>query len=342
MIRRIRPLAAVLSGCVLAMGCGALPVGGNGGTYRVTAYFTKAVAFYAKSQVQVMGMRVGTVESVTPQQDGRVKVVASVERDVPLPADVRAAIVPLSLIGERTLTFAPAWRPGRSRLRHGATIPVERTEVPVEIDQALKSFTTLLKSFNLADANKLLHDGAQSLSGNGTAFNRALQQTADLTGTIAGQDQQLLQVARNLRELATLVNSRQRTVSALIDNFATVSNALVAERRQIAVFIQALARMVKNGNVLIKDYQETLVSDLGSIAQISLVVKGNTAQTAEFVRAIGPLVYGSQNITNHKTHAFTSRVSLDNVLRGYLAAALKEPSVNDKVPCLSPPWSNCE
>jgi len=342
LVRRRRAPAAVLAGCALAAGCSALPVGGASGSYRVTAYFTKAVAFYPKSQVQVMGMRVGTVESVTPQQDGRVKVVASIYEDVPLPADARAAIVPLSLIGERTLTFAPAWRPGNSKLRDDAVIPVEHTEVPVEVDQALKSFTTLLKSFNLADANKLLHDGAQALSGNGTAFNSALQQTADLTSTIAGQDEQLLEVAANLHKLAKQVNSRQRTVTKLIDDFSTVSNALVGERREIAAFIRSLAELVRNGKVLITDYQEKLVSDLGTIAQISLVVKGNSAQTAQFVRTIGPLVYGSQNMTNYKTRAFTSRVALDNVLRGYLAAALREPSVNENVPCLPPPWSNCE
>ncbi|MFB4309707.1 MCE family protein [Actinomadura sp. GTD37] len=341
-VHRRRPLAAVLAACALAAGCTALPVGAGSGSYRVTAYFTKAVAFYPKSQVQVMGMRVGTVESVTPQQDGRVKVVASIDEDVPLPADARAAIVPLSLIGERTLTFAPAWRPGTSRLRDDAVVPVERTEVPVEVDQALKSFTTLLKSFNLADANKMLHDGAQAMSGNGTAFNRALQQTADLTTTLAGQDRQLLQVAANLHKLAKQVNGRQRTVTKLIDDFATVSDALVGERREIAAFITSLADLVREGKVLITDYRESLVSDLGTIAQISLVVKGNSARTAEFVRAIGPLVYGSQNMTNYKTHSFTSRVALDNVLRGYLAAAMREPSVSEKVPCLPPPWSNCE
>ncbi|TDC70735.1 MCE family protein [Actinomadura sp. GC306] len=337
-----RPLAAALAACTLAAGCAALPIGGDAGTYRVTAYFTKAVAFYPESKVRVMGMRVGTVESVTPQQDGRVKVVASVDADVPLPADVRAGIVPLSLIGERTLTFAPAWRPGKPKLADGAVIPVERTEVPVEVDQALKSFTTLLKSFNLADANELLHDGAQSLSGNGTAFNRALQQTADLTGTMAGQDRQLMKVAENLSRLAKQVNGRRRTVTRLIDDFAAVSGALVAERRQIAAFIESLADLVRNGKVLITGYQEELVAGLGTIAEISLVVKGNSAQAAQFVRSIGPLVYGTQNMTNYENRAFTSRVALNNVLRGYLAAALRKPSVDESVPCLPPPWSNCE
>src|SRR6202011_4962770 len=104
--------------------------GGSSSKYHVTVYFTKAVAFYPQSQVQVMGVPIGTVDSVTPV-NGQVKVVASIDHGVPLPANAGAAIVPLSLIGERTLTFSPSWKPGDPRLTDGAVIHTDRTRVPV-------------------------------------------------------------------------------------------------------------------------------------------------------------------------------------------------------------------
>jgi virulence factor Mce-like protein len=343
--RRFRPALAAALTVVLAValgGCSLLPpgLGGGSGSYHVTVYFTKAVAFYPKSKVQVMGAPIGTVDSVTPV-NGQVKVVASIDRGVPLPADARAAIEPLSLIGERTLTFAPSWKPGDRKLADGAVIRTDRTQVPVEVDQALQAFTTLLQAFNPAAANTVLHKGAQSFQGNGAAFNAALQQSADLTANIAGQDQQLLEVAQNLHRVAGVVAGRQQALGALISDFSQASADLSDERQNIETFVVALAALVQHGDVLIKTYQGRLIQDLGRIAQITLVVKGNADQLGAFLKSLTPLNYMLTNGTNHKDHALTLRLALNNVYREYLAAALRQPTVNPKVKCLPQPYSNC-
>ncbi|MGI8332956.1 MCE family protein [Actinomadura scrupuli] len=338
-------LAAVMAVVTLAAlsGCSLLPAalgGGSSSKYHVTVYFTKAVAFYPRSQVQVMGVPIGTVDSVTPV-NGKVKVVASIDRDIPLPANARAAIVPLSLIGERTLTFSPSWKPGAPKLADGAVLDTDRSQVPVEVDQALQAFTTLLQAFNPAAANKVLHKSSQSFQGNGAAFNAALQQSADLTANIAGQDKQLLEVARNLHRIAGVVAGRQKALGTLISSFSQVSADLASERQNIETFIVALASLVRRGDVLIKSYQGQLVQDLGRIAQITLVVKGNAQQLGEFLKTLTPLNYMLSNATNHKDHALTLRLALNNIYRSYLAAALKQPTVNPKAKCLPEPYSNC-
>jgi phospholipid/cholesterol/gamma-HCH transport system substrate-binding protein len=348
--RRIRPVLAAVMALVLfgtlggvLGGCSLLPsaLGGSSASkYHVTVYFTKAVAFYPKSQVQVMGVPIGTVDSVTPV-NGQVKVVASIDRGVPLPANARAAIVPLSLIGERTLTFSPSWKPGAAKLADGAVLHTDRSQVPVEVDQALQAFTTLLQAFNPSAANTILRKGSQSFQGNGAAFNAALQQSADLTANIAGQDQQLLEVARNLHRIAGVVAGRQKALGTLISDFSQASADLAGERQNVETFLVALASLVQHGDVLIKSYQGQLIQDLGRIAQITLVVKGNAQQLAAFLKALTPLNYMLSNGTNHKDHALTLRLALNNVYREYLAAALKQPTVNPKVKCLPKPYSNC-
>jgi phospholipid/cholesterol/gamma-HCH transport system substrate-binding protein len=324
---------AALSACALAPG--------GSSAYHVTVYFTKALAFYPKSRVQVMGADIGTVDSVTPE-NGRVKVVASIDRDVPLPADAGAAIVPLTLIGERTLTFSPPWRPGRPKLADHAVIGTERTRVPVEVDQALKAFNTLLGAFDPTAANKSLHKGAESLRGNGAAFNAALHQTADLTQRIAGQDGRLLSVAENLHKIAGVAARRQDLLGTLISDFSQVTSDLSDERRQVEVLLTALASLVRHGDVLVKKYQGRLIEDLGRFAQVSLVVKGNADRLAQFLKSLTPVTYMLINATNHKDHALTIRLALDHTYREWLTAALKEPTFNSKVPCLPKPFSNCQ
>src|SRR5690606_9891074 len=101
--------AAALAGSLLT-GCG-----GGAGTYELSARFPSAVALYEDSDVLVMGVSVGTVESVTIDGDS-ILVDMKIRDDVPLPADVTATIHPASLIGERNVILGPAWKPGDDEL----------------------------------------------------------------------------------------------------------------------------------------------------------------------------------------------------------------------------------
>lgn len=338
------PLLALIGSLLLVTGCSNVPKGlgqASPASYHVTVYFTSALALYPRSRVQVMGADIGTVDSVTPE-GARVKVIASIDRAVPLPAIAGAAIVPLSLIGERTLTFTPAWRPGQPRLADGAVIGTDRTQVPVEIDQELQAFTKLLDAFNPVLADQVLHKSAQSLAGNGASFNSVLQQTADLTRNVAGQDGKLLAVAQNLHQVAGVVSRRQAILGSLISDFSQASSDLADERNQVDVLLSALAGLVRSGDVLVRKYQGQLVQDLGRFAQISLVVKGNADRLEQFFKTLTPTTYMLINATNHTDHALTIRLALDHTYREWLAAALRQPTFNSKVPCLPPPFSNCQ
>ncbi|MBW8486353.1 MCE family protein [Actinomadura parmotrematis] len=340
MTRRPRT-AAALAAAALVLALGGCSVLGGPSSYRVTAYFTRAVSFYPGSPVQVMGVNVGKVESVTPV-NGQVRVVASIHRDVPVPATARAAIVPLSLIGERTLTFAPAWRPGLPKMADGAVLRIDRTQVPVEVNDALTSFGRLLNGFDPAKAGTALGNAARSLDGNGAAFNAAFQQTGQLVSDLAGQDEQLLRVARNLARVAAVVRGRERTLGSLIGNFSTASRMLADERADIRTLVEAIADLAERGDVLIKMHEDTLPGDLQKVAQVTLMMQGSAQSLADLIQALPGLGYQFVNAYDPKVGAINLRITLDNFARSYLAAVLSEPTISDKVPCpLPPPYSNC-
>ncbi|TDD91766.1 MCE family protein [Actinomadura darangshiensis] len=310
--------------------------------YRVTAYFTRAVSFYPGSRVQVMGVNVGEVDSVTPV-GGRVRVVASINGDVPLPATATAAIVPLSLIGERTLTFSPAWHPGLPEMRDGAVLQTDRTQVPVEVNDALKSFGKLLDNVDPAKADTSLGNAAGSLDGNGAAFNQAFQQAGQLVNSLAGQDQQLLKVAQNLDRLAGVVRGREKTLGRLVSDFAKASSMLSDERASIRTLVEAIADLARRGDVLIKMHQDTIPADLKKVAQVSLTLKGSSETLGGVLQALPNIAFQFVNAYQPENHAIVLRVTLDNFARSYLAAILREPTIDESVPCpLPPPYSNCQ
>jgi virulence factor Mce-like protein len=288
-----------------------------------------------------MGVNVGKVDSVTPVS-GQVRVVASIDKAVPLPATAIAAIVPLSLIGERTLTFSPAWRPGQPKLADGTVLRQDRTQIPVEVNDALKSFGKLLDSFDPAKADTVLGNTAATVDGNGTAFNQAFQQAGQLVTNLAGQDERLLKVAENLNRLAGVVRGREKTLASLVNNFAQTSQMLSRERRSIQILVEAIADLARRGDVLIKVQQKTLPGDLMRTAQIALMIKGNAERVGRFLRALPGLGFQFVNAFDPKTHTITTRVTLDNFVRSYLTAMLHEPRPSSNVPCpLPPPYSNC-
>ena len=82
-------------------------------------------------KVRVLGVDVGHVTDVANTEDG-VRVAFRVDDpETRLPADVKAAVVPVSLLGERYIQLFPAYD-GGPVLNPGTTIPLSRTAVPSE------------------------------------------------------------------------------------------------------------------------------------------------------------------------------------------------------------------
>lgn len=96
----------------------------------IQADFERSTGLYVGSDVRIMGVKVGKVTEVTPSGDHvRVTMVLTEHTDVP--ADAKAALVAPSLVSGRYVQLAPAYT-GGPKLADDATIPRERTAVPVE------------------------------------------------------------------------------------------------------------------------------------------------------------------------------------------------------------------
>src|SRR5919106_2083575 len=105
----------------------------------IDGYFSRAVQVFPGNSVRVLGVEVGRVTEVenAPDRDA-VRVHMRIDDpDLVLPADVEATIVPVSLLGERYVQLLPAYEGGAKFT--DSEIPVDRTSVPVEQDELLRS-----------------------------------------------------------------------------------------------------------------------------------------------------------------------------------------------------------
>ena len=193
-VRRFTALV-VLAGIVLSS-CSLVAGGGGSKEYTLSAWFPKTIALFPASEVRVLGLPAGKVSTVKAIGD-RVRVDMKVKDSVPVPADVHATIVPLSLIGERYVQLFPVWTNGEARAKSGDVIPMERTEVPVEPDEALAALKKFLDSLDPSATGRLVQNAANDLKGNGQSFNDTVANLSTLVGTLADKDQQLGDIIDN-------------------------------------------------------------------------------------------------------------------------------------------------
>jgi len=125
MIARISSKGLLAAAVVVALVAAAFAFTVRGSTKTVTAYFSEAISVYKGTDVDVMGVRIGSVKAVVPDGD-RVRVEIEYDGKYKLPADVKAAVITPTLVADRFVQLAPAYtggRPSTAAARSRSTAP---------------------------------------------------------------------------------------------------------------------------------------------------------------------------------------------------------------------------
>ena len=306
------------------------------GGYRVTVTFPSAVALYPKSDVKVMGLSAGKVVSVQPVTAG-IRVELQVDDAVPLPADVNAAIVPLSLIGERNVVLFPAWHQGEPRAGDGTVIPPVRAHVPVEPDEALAAFTKLAQRLDPNAIHDLMSASAADLAGNGAFINQALTRMADLSTVFADSDQSLVNTADHIHQIAATVNANSQQMGQLIEGFAAATDVLASERAAIRQLLAGLVGLTADGRHLVDVHRTQLPTDMADLARLALSLKTNVGSLEQLVSSLPDFSSDVVRAYRPDARALMLRGSQSQAVREILAPL----SGGHEAPCFPAPDAQC-
>lgn len=268
-------------------------------TIRVTAHFERAVGVYEGSDVRVLGMPVGTVSAVVP--DGpTVRVDMEIEREHDIPADVKAAVVSPSVVSDRYVQLTPPYRDGRV-LAEGATIPVERTAVPVELDEMFRSLNDLNVALGPEGANKdgafsrLLDVGAANLEGNGKQIHTTIEDFSHAVAALSSGREDLFGTVRNLQVFTTALATSDQQVRAFNSELADVSAQLSAERDELSAALANLAVALDDVARFVRANKHELRSNIAGLAEVTgVLVKQKKA--LEDTLDMAPLALGNLNL----------------------------------------------
>lgn len=209
-------------------------------TTTVHVDFAYVNGLYPGSKVTVLGVPVGTVTDVEPRGT-YVRVSASVPADVALPVDVEAYVLNPSVISDRHLEFAPAYR-GGPRLENDAEIPLERSHAPIDFDGLMGSLSTLTQALGPdgGDAGGLLSQAASALGGQGADLNRAVRNLSAATGVVGTRSEDIGALVDNLNSLMTELDARQVSIDQLVSDLGALGDEWSAHDLDIAQPLQDL------------------------------------------------------------------------------------------------------
>jgi phospholipid/cholesterol/gamma-HCH transport system substrate-binding protein len=275
---RVSPRGLVAAAVALVVALAAAIVFWPGSSsVTVTAHLSSAVGLYPGSDVRILGVPVGKVVSVKPAGSS-VTVVLRYDDKYRVPADAKAAVVSPSLVSDRYVQLLPAYTGGPA-MREGADIPLERTAVPVELDQITGNLDRLSTALGRNGANKngalsdLLDTASKNLDGNGQRIHD--------TATLAGGPEDLFSTVKNLQSFTSTLAANDPEVRRLNTDLASVSDQLAGERDDLGAALQNLAVALGAVSDFVHDNRAVLTTDVSQLADVTTAVAKQKDAIAE-------------------------------------------------------------
>ncbi|MFD3759274.1 MCE family protein [Streptomyces sp. NPDC058622] len=315
-----RPLAIGLALVVLAaVGLVGVRLLGSDGT-RVTAYFDRAVGVYAGSDLRILGVRVGEVESVEPEGT-RVRVRLRVDDGVRVAADARAVIVAPSIVADRYVQLTPAYSTGPA-LADGAQLAASRNRTPVEIDQLYASITDLGKALGPDGANAtgalsgLLDTGAENLKDNGDAIGTSIREFGKAAKTLDGSSDDLFATLGQLQTFTTMLKDNDGDVRTAQERLDDVVTFFAANKDDLAGALAELGKALAQVKTFIQNNRAELKQNVDRLVPLTQALVDQRASLAEALD-VAPLA--AANVVgayNEDTRTLDGRANLNEISMG--------------------------
>lgn len=276
-------LAAVVLAVTGVSGCGVI----GGSDLEFSAEFSDSAGLFVGNDVGIRGVTVGRVTEIEPQGASVMVTMAIENDDVTIPADAKALIVSRSVATDRYVELTPAYVSG-ARLESGATIPLERTETPVDFDQVLDA----LNEFSVGIAGndetaqavrRFLEVGAETFGRNGKPLNDAILKLSEAVNGVSGQRENIVGTMTSLDGLATELVRNRSTIQEFIDSVAATTTILAQERENFRSALTKLQRTVELVATFAERNKDQLKGTVSDVADVSDILLSRRPQLEEFI-----------------------------------------------------------
>jgi phospholipid/cholesterol/gamma-HCH transport system substrate-binding protein len=292
---RLAVIAVLLAGLV----GGAFVLWPAGKGHEVVAYFPSTVGLYPGDDVRVVGVPVGTIETIDPRAND-VKVTIKVDDGVKLPADARALIIAPNLVSARFIQFAPAYKSGPT-LADGAQIGLDRTGVPVEWDDVKEQLTQLSASLGPQQGEvqgplgAVINQAADTFDGNGDSFRNALRELSQTAGRLGDSRTDLFGTVRNLQVLVNALANSNEQIVQFSNHVASVSQVLADSSKDLDQTLGTLNQALVDVKGFLNENNSALIGQIGKLTDFTNIL---TEHSDDIEQVLHITPNGLQNFYN--------------------------------------------
>ncbi|MFC6288090.1 MCE family protein [Nocardioides sp. GCM10027113] len=268
----------IIPGVIVALlAAAAVTMFGGEDRKTLVAHFPRTISIYEGSDVRVLGVPIGTVDSVTPSGTD-VVVTMSYEGDTKIPADAKAVIIAPSIVGDRYIQLTPVHDGSGEVLEDGAELDQDRTSVPLELDQIYDGLDKLNVALGPNGANRdgaltdLLETTAENFGGQGEQFHQTIKDFSKFSQTLDNNKEELFGSARALQGFIGTLAENDRTVREFNQSLAQVSEMLSGERQELRASLDNLATAMTEVESFVRDNREILGRNIKGLSRFAKVL----------------------------------------------------------------------
>jgi len=292
----------VIGALVVALIGGMYVVWPRVGTYRVVGYFTSATGLYPGDEVRVVGVPVGSIESISAEADA-VKITMRVQDDVKLPADARALIISPNIVAARFIQLTPAFK-GGAAMKDGGSIGLQHTAVPVEWDEVKTELTQLSQQLGpqagqvQGPLSAFIDQAADTFDGNGDSFRRALRELSQTAGRLGDSRTDLFGTVKNLQILIDALSRSNEQIVQFSGHLASVSQVLAESSQGLNNTLGTLNQALSDIRGFLNEHNETLISSVNKLTDFTSLLSNQSDDLEQLLHVLPNAMANFYNIYN--------------------------------------------
>jgi phospholipid/cholesterol/gamma-HCH transport system substrate-binding protein len=242
-------------------------------TNTVVAYFHETLALYPGDRVQIMGVKVGSIDKIEPAGD-KMKVTLHYDNSFKVPANATASILNPSLVASRNIQLSPPYT-GGPVMEDNAVIPIDRTQVPVEYDQLRDSINRILtdlgptKEQPKGPFGDIIESAATGFAGKGEQLNKTLNELSQALYTLNEGRGDFFGVIKSLALFVNALYQSDQQFVALNNDLATFTNSFTNTNREVANALADLNQLLTTTRQFITKNGEVLNHDINNLADVT-------------------------------------------------------------------------
>ena len=285
-------LVLVVLGTLVSYFSDELPLLGTGTTYQ--AYFAESGGLVPDNEVQVAGVKVGQVSSVTLA--GKQVLVKFKVSDTRLGDATTASIEIKTLLGDKYLALQPK---GGGALDPDSPIPVSRTTTPFQLQDAFQQLSQTVGDIDTQQLAQSFETVSAALQDTPQPLKDTLNGLSALSKTVSSRDQELANLLSNTSQVSKTLSDRNTQLQRVIDDGNLLLTELQQRRDAISRLLKGTQDLSAQLSGLVADNRAQLRPTLDKLNDVTTILQRNQDNLGRSLALLAPFTRVGTNATGN-------------------------------------------